>query len=109
MREVLGGKYTTSLHWESKADAVKYIKPQLPSLWKKMSLIYVGTHVTNPFLIPKKYPRSGEYVMVLPTVKTCRFPIINATTSVGPFIRARPHIETRHQAFVIQQGQLLDR
>ncbi|EOO03338.1 putative -like family protein [Phaeoacremonium minimum UCRPA7] len=87
MKDASGGKYTTSLHWESKADTVKFIEKELPELWKKTSLIYVGTYSTNPFLIPKKDPESGEYVMALPTVKTCRFPIINTPTSVGPFVR----------------------
>lgn len=87
MGEASGGKYMTSLHWESKAAAVKFIEAELPGLWKKTSLIYVGTYATNPFLIPKKDAVSGEYVMALPTVETCRFPIINTPISVGPFVR----------------------
>ncbi|KAI1273129.1 hypothetical protein F5Y07DRAFT_411926 [Xylaria sp. FL0933] len=82
------GKYPTSYHWETKAAIVEHIKNEQPELYRKTSFIYLGGYATNPFLMPKPKPESGEYVMVVPCSGKTRFPIIDETKSTGEFVRA---------------------
>ncbi|KPM39718.1 hypothetical protein AK830_g6827 [Neonectria ditissima] len=82
------GKYSRSLHWESKAAAVKFIEQELPELAKKTSLIYIGVYNSNAFLYPNRNPQSGKYSLVLPVPKETRFQIIDAARSTGHYVRA---------------------
>ena len=41
------GKYTLVYHFDSKADAVDYLKEKQAALWKKMNLIMIGIYLSN--------------------------------------------------------------
>lgn len=89
MSAVSKGKYPDSYHWEAKAATVSYISTHHANgLAKITSEIYLGAYNTNPFLMPKLDPSSGQYVTILNAPETLRFPIIDATTSTGIFVRA---------------------
>ncbi|KAI3318430.1 NAD(P)-binding protein [Xylariaceae sp. AK1471] len=82
------GKYPTSYHWEGKAAIVNYIEKEQPELAKKTSIIYIGAYATNPLLMPKPDPATGEYQVVIPCNGTTRFPITDEDNSTGVFVRA---------------------
>ncbi|KAK7429413.1 hypothetical protein QQZ08_004005 [Neonectria magnoliae] len=82
------GKYSHSLHWESKAAAVNFVEKELPELAKKASFIYIGVYNTNPFLYPQRNPQDGKYSLVLPAPKSTRFQIIDVARSTGHYVRA---------------------
>ena len=88
MKQLSGGKYFQSFHWESKAAIVEYIENDLPDLAKKTSFIYLGAYNTNPLLAPRLNPLDGKYQFVLPLTKDSRMPIIDPKESTGPFVRA---------------------
>ncbi|KAI1323451.1 hypothetical protein F5Y16DRAFT_345524 [Xylariaceae sp. FL0255] len=93
MKRASGGKYSRSLHWETKAAIVDYIESE-PEAAAKTSLIYLGAYTTNPFLLPRPMPGTGQggveaqYAVVMPLKNTTMFPIIDAEKSTGPFVRA---------------------
>ncbi|KAI1747496.1 NAD(P)-binding protein [Xylaria castorea] len=88
MNRASNGKYPTSYHWETKAAVVDYIEKEQPELAKKTSFIYIGAYVTNPLLMPKPDPKSGEYSVIINCSGETRFPITNETQSPGVFVRA---------------------
>ncbi|KAI0202419.1 hypothetical protein F4808DRAFT_421559 [Astrocystis sublimbata] len=88
MNRASGGKYPTSYHWETKAAIVDYIENEQPALAKKTSFIYLGAYVTNPHLMPKRDPVSGDYGMIISCSGSTKFPITNETKSTGVFVRA---------------------
>ncbi|KAI1183870.1 NAD(P)-binding protein [Nemania serpens] len=88
MKSASNGKYPTSYHWETKAAIVEHIEKEQPNLAKKTSFIYLGAYATNPLLMPKPDPNSGEYKVVVPCSGATRFPIIDETKSTGIFVRA---------------------
>ncbi|GAP82783.1 hypothetical protein SAMD00023353_0103170 [Rosellinia necatrix] len=88
MNAASGGKYPTSYHWETKAAIVNHIEKEHPDLAKKTSFIYLGAYVTNPLLMPKPDPKSGEYQVVIPCSESTRFPITDEMKSTGIFVRA---------------------
>ncbi|KAI0449498.1 hypothetical protein F5B21DRAFT_494158 [Xylaria acuta] len=88
MNRASNGKYPTSYHWETKAAIVDYIENEQPDLAKKSSFIYIGAYVTNPLLIPKPDPKTGEYKVVINCSGKTRMPITNETQSTGVYVRA---------------------
>ncbi len=88
MKRTSKGKYPHSYHWESKAAIVDYIEEEQPELAKKASFIYLGAYTTNAFLVPQLDPGSGKYTFVLPMKRNSRMPIIDPSSSTGPFVRA---------------------
>ncbi|KAI0400642.1 NAD(P)-binding protein [Xylaria palmicola] len=88
MNAASNGKYPTSYHWEAKAAIVEYIEKQQPAVAEKTSFIYLGAYATNPLLIPKLDPESGEYKVVIPCSGATRMPITDESGSTGVFVRA---------------------
>ncbi|KAI1161726.1 NAD(P)-binding protein [Nemania serpens] len=88
MNAASNGKYPTSFHWETKAAMVEHIEKEQPNLATKTSFIYLGAYATNPLLMAKLDPNSGEYKAVVPCSGATRFPIINESKSTGVFVRA---------------------
>ncbi|KAI1196785.1 NAD(P)-binding protein [Nemania serpens] len=88
MNAASNGKYSTSYHWETKAAIVEHIEKEQPDLARKTSFIYIGAYATNPLLMPKLNPNSGEYEVVVPCSGTTRFPIADERKSTGVFVRA---------------------
>lgn len=88
MKKLSGGKYVHSYHWESKAAIVDFIQNETPELAKKTSEIYLGAYNTNPLINPRLDPVSGKYVFISALQAETRIPIIDPTTSTGPFVRA---------------------
>jgi hypothetical protein len=82
------GKYSHAQHFESKAAAVNFIESDLPELAKKTSFIYVTIYNNNLFLFPQRDPKSGKFTVVLPGPKTTQLLIIDASNSVGLYVRA---------------------
>ncbi|KFY18448.1 hypothetical protein V493_08612 [Pseudogymnoascus sp. VKM F-4281 (FW-2241)] len=85
--DITGGKYH-SLHWEAKADIVKYIENEHSELAKKTSFIYLGAYNTNALLSPQLDPLDGKYKYVSALSKNIRMPIIDPKESTGPYVRA---------------------
>lgn len=75
-------------HWDSKAAVVDHIMEKQPELAKKSSFIYLGGYTTNAFLTPHLNSATGIYEFILTLPPTARLPIIDATKSTGPFVRA---------------------
>ena len=88
MNRASGGKYPHSLHWETKAAIVDYIENEQPELFKKSSFIYPGAYNSNPLLIPKANPQTGEFALVLPSPPSSRMPVIDPVKSTGKFVRS---------------------
>ncbi|KAI1269052.1 NAD(P)-binding protein [Xylariaceae sp. FL1019] len=88
MARASGGKYSRSMHWETKSAIVDYISTSHPQLFSKSSFIYLGAYTTNQFLLPKPHPSTGEYTMLAPCPATTLMPVIDAPSSTGPFVRA---------------------
>jgi hypothetical protein len=88
MNAASNGKYPSSYHWEAKAAIVDFIEKEQPEVAKKTSVIYIGAYVTNPLLMPKLDPATGEYKIIIPCSGTARFPITDEDKSTGPFVRA---------------------
>lgn len=88
MKKLSHGRYDHSYHWESKAAIVDFIQTELPDLAKKTSEIYLGAYSTNPLIAPRLDPATGKYTFISPLRPESRLPIIDPTTSTGPFVRA---------------------
>ena len=88
MKELSHGKYDHSFHWESKAAIVDFIQNEVPELAKKTSEIYLGAYSTNPLIAPQLDPATGKYTFISALRVESRIPIIDPTTSTGPFVRA---------------------
>jgi NmrA-like family len=85
------GKYTWVFHCDSKADATEYLKETYPDLWKKSSVIQVGSYLSNHLNIPGFGPEKapdGVYQMALPFAKQAKWPYIAAEEDTGLFVRA---------------------
>jgi hypothetical protein len=65
-REISHGKYTWVYHFDSKADAAKYMKEEHPELWKKTSRVQVGFYATNHSTLPFMRPQKVGLPIVLP-------------------------------------------
>jgi NAD(P)-dependent dehydrogenase (short-subunit alcohol dehydrogenase family) len=89
MRKASGGKYF-SYFWESKAAVVDHIEEQYAGLAAKTSFLYLGAYVTNPVLLPKLDPQSGEYLTILPRPAdgNMKVGVIKPIGSTGLFVRA---------------------
>lgn len=87
MKQLSHGKYVHSYHWESKAAIVNFIKEDLTHLAKKTSEIYLGAYTTNALIAPRFDQKSGRYTFITPLKRESRIPIIDPTTSTGPFVR----------------------
>lgn len=88
MKKVSAGKYPHSHHWDGKAAIVDYIQAECPKLAAKTSYIYMGTYITNAFLLPQRDAATGQYTMTLPAPSSSQWPIVNPATSAGLFVRA---------------------
>lgn len=88
MKKLSHGKFVHSYHWESKAAIVDFIQNEMPELAKKTSEIYLGAYTTNPLIQPRLDPDSGKYTFIGALQPESRIPIIDPTTSTGPFVRA---------------------
>lgn len=88
MSKLSNGKYHHSNHWESKAAIVDFIRTELPDLAKKTSEIYLGAYNTNPLMAPRIDPVTGKWTFITALQPENRIPIIDPTTSTGPFVRA---------------------
>ncbi|KAH1663211.1 hypothetical protein KXV31_000719 [Aspergillus fumigatus] len=91
MRELSAGKYTTSYHWDAKAEVVKILERE-EGLRGKVSFLVMGAYATNPLILPTVQPGAAGEGRVLrftiPGTKTMRLPIIAADSSTGEFVRA---------------------
>ena len=81
------GKYTRSLHPESKDWIVRYIEREQPELAKKMSIILLGAYNTNRLLAPTRDKESGVYKFFSPVHEKTHLPTIDPQNSTGPFVR----------------------
>ncbi|EAW20560.1 uncharacterized protein NFIA_029920 [Aspergillus fischeri NRRL 181] len=91
MRELSGGKYMNSYHWDAKAEVVKILERE-EGLRGKVSFLVMGAYATNPLILPRVKPVAAGEGRVLrftiPGTKTMRLPIIAAGESTGEFVRA---------------------
>ncbi|KFY05461.1 hypothetical protein V492_08529 [Pseudogymnoascus sp. VKM F-4246] len=85
--DITGGKYH-SLHWEAKADIVKYIEGEHLELAKKTSFLYLGAYNTNALLSPRLDPSDGKYKYITALRKDKRMPVVDPKESTGPYVRA---------------------
>lgn len=88
LKEYSNGKYSHAQHFEAKAAAVTFIESDLPDLAEKTSFIYVAIYNNNLFLFPQRDPKAQKFTLVLPGPETTRLLIIDASNSVGLYVRA---------------------
>jgi NAD(P)-dependent dehydrogenase (short-subunit alcohol dehydrogenase family) len=90
MKELSGGKYIYSYHWDAKAEVAKILQGE-EGLRGKVSFLVMGAYATNPLLLPRVKPVAAGEGRVLrfaiPGKKTLRMPIIAAESSTGEFVR----------------------
>ncbi|KAF4174888.1 hypothetical protein CNMCM8694_000646 [Aspergillus lentulus] len=90
MKELSGGKYISSYHWDAKAEVAKILERE-EELRGKVSFLVMGAYATNPLFLPRVNAAAGDEKRVLrftiPGKKTLRMPIIAAESSTGEFVR----------------------
>lgn len=97
MKELSGGKYTSSYHCDAKAEIARILQSQ-EGLDGKVSFLVMGAYATNPLFLPRITSVGGgdeERVLkfVIPGTKTVRMPIIAAESSTGVFVKAMVETE----------------
>ena len=99
MARASNGKFVHSHHWESKAAIVDHIfgkhsDPTLTRMAGKTSLIYIGAFFSNPLLLPRLDPKTGQYICIIPGPSTTKMPIIDPASSTGPFVHKLVEVES---------------
>ncbi|KAL1877370.1 hypothetical protein VTK73DRAFT_8665 [Phialemonium thermophilum] len=82
------GKYPHSYHWEAKARIAEHIQKEQPELARKTSYIYLGAYSSNPLIMPRANPQTGEYQVLFPGKADTRIPFIDECRTTGFFVRA---------------------
>ncbi|KAL4898337.1 hypothetical protein BDV59DRAFT_3214 [Aspergillus ambiguus] len=87
MKKHSNGKYSTSYHWDTKAEVKDYIETELPALAAKTSYIILGAYTTNPLFVPRWDDSVRRYRFFVPLKEDTKLPIIATTESTGPFVK----------------------
>lgn len=83
-----GGEIKWCLHFDAKAEAVKYCKETYPELWKKTSLLQLAYFANNwkgLSGMPKKQ-EDGSYVVSLPMGGDRKMPIVDPVRDTGELL-----------------------
>jgi hypothetical protein len=79
------GEVKWCLHFDAKAEAVKYCRETYPELWKKTSLLQLAYFVTNwrSFSGTPKKQEDGSFVVSLPMSGDRKMPIVDPGSDTG--------------------------
>ncbi|KAF2270297.1 NAD(P)-binding protein [Lojkania enalia] len=83
------GAITFNMHFDSKAEAVFYLKEKYPALDKKTSYLQLGIFTSNwkEGQVPKKL-EDGSFRMEFPMSGDKKFPMVDARRDTGQFVKA---------------------
>ena len=86
------GKYTWVYHFDSKADAVTYLKQEHPDLFSRTSFLQIGAYLSNFLpqasntgLAPKRQG-NGTYEVYANLSPEAKFPLIATDEDTGPLV-----------------------
>jgi hypothetical protein len=73
------------LHFDAKAEAVKYLKSTYPELWAKTSLLQLGYYATNwrSFVGTPKKQDDGSFKVSIPIDGDKKIPIVDPAADTG--------------------------
>ncbi|KAF2027601.1 NAD(P)-binding protein [Setomelanomma holmii] len=78
------------LHFDAKAEAVKYLESTYPELWAKTSLLQLGYYVTNwrSFVATPKKLEDGSFKVSIPVDGDRKIHMVNPAADAGSFVKA---------------------
>jgi len=84
------GEIKWCLHFDAKAEAVKYCKETYPELWEKTSLLQLAYFVTNwkSFSGTPKKQEDGSFKVSLPMSGDRKMPIVDPGSDTGKLIHS---------------------
>ncbi|PNP59867.1 hypothetical protein FNYG_14810 [Fusarium nygamai] len=90
------GKYTHNFHFDSKWEAVEYLKATYPALGDKTSYLQMALYLTNwkdsPLFRPTKQP-DGTYILSIPGNPDAPVAQVDAGSDTGKFVKALLQLE----------------
>lgn len=84
-RKWSNGENKWVLHFDAKAEAVKYLKSTYPELWAKTSLLQLGYYATNwrSFVGTPKKQDDGSFKVSIPIDGDKKIPIVDPAADTG--------------------------